>query len=428
MPAVSRAGFVLLLLAWAPALANATPERSVSSSRQFVVYGDDVRLRGAICDLAEQTKRDLLRLLEQRDGWATPIVVHAQYPQANLPETPRSALNFSQTGFGLKLQLDLTIAPNLGRPEIQRELLRAILLEIIYRGESGVPAGTAYVSPPDWLLDGILAGQSGRASLGAVLASPVITQRIVLLEEFLRQRPELLEAAGRSLYRAYSFALLDLLLHAPDGRRRLVRFIADLPKATNEPIGDLSRHFPELAQEQGKAWSAHVTELSRDQPDQLLSAADTERALEELLLLKIQEAGLEKNYRLEEFSKCLQNPHAKPAFAVLTRDLVALATRANPIYRRILADYAQITAQLARGKTKGIAARLGRTGASRRSVAARVQAIDDYMNWYEATKSRAVSGAFAGYMKAAEATSRQEQTRRDPISVYLDALETQFQN
>jgi hypothetical protein len=429
MFAISRANLALwLLLAWAPAIEAAMPERSVSSSRQFIVYGDDVRLRGAICDLAEQAKRDLLRLLEQRDEWATPIVVHAQYPQTNLPETPRSALNFGQTGFGLKLQLDLTIAPDLRRVEIQRELLRAILLEIIYRYESNVPAGTAYVSPPDWLLAGLLAQQSGRGRCAAVLAAPVATQRIVLLEEFLRQRPDLLDALGRSLYEAYSFVLLDLLVQAPDGRRRLARFIAGLPAASSDPFADLRTHFPELAREQGKIWSAHVTQLSRDQPDQLLGAAETDRTLEELLHLKILEAGVEKKYPLEDFAKCIGNPSAKPALAALTLDLIGLGTRANPIYRRILADYAEITTLLARGKTKGIAARLARASSSRKIVAARTRAIDDYMNWYEATKSRGLSGAFAEYMKAAEAAARPEQTRRDPISVYLDVLETQFQN
>jgi hypothetical protein len=49
-----------------------------------------------------------LELIDQRDEWTTPIIVNAQYPQANLPEKPRR-LNFAQTGFGLKFQLDLTI-------------------------------------------------------------------------------------------------------------------------------------------------------------------------------------------------------------------------------------------------------------------------------------------------------------------------------
>jgi hypothetical protein len=64
---------------------------------------------------------------------------------------------------------------------------------------------------------------------------------------------------------------------------------------------------------------------------------------------------------------------------------------------------------------------------SRKNVAARMQGIDDYMNWFEVTKSRGPSGAFDDYMRAADLAARREQTRRDPISLYLDALETQFQ-
>ena len=57
----ARVAFVPLALlgVWLASANAAMPaERSVSSSRQFIVYGTDVRLRGAICDLAEQSKRD----------------------------------------------------------------------------------------------------------------------------------------------------------------------------------------------------------------------------------------------------------------------------------------------------------------------------------------------------------------------------------
>ena len=146
---IYRASFnVLCVLVCAHAVAPAPLERSISTSRQFLVYGTDVRLRGAICDLAERTKRDVLQLIDQRDEWTTPIVVNAQYPQANSPETPRAALNFAQTGFGLKLQLDLTIDLDVSQPEVRRELLRSILLEMMYRRKTNLPAGTAYVPPP----------------------------------------------------------------------------------------------------------------------------------------------------------------------------------------------------------------------------------------------------------------------------------------
>ena len=163
--------------------------QSISTSRQFVVYGTDVAVRGAICDLAEGTKRDLLAALVQSDSWITPIVINAHYPQANLPEAPRIALTMSQTGFGLKLQLDLAIGPEVNRPEVRRELLRALLVELMYRGATGIPAGTAYSSPPDWLLDGIPAQpMNPEGGVTPILALPVTRRVILPLENFLRQK------------------------------------------------------------------------------------------------------------------------------------------------------------------------------------------------------------------------------------------------
>jgi hypothetical protein len=57
-----------------------------------------------------------------------------------------------------------------------------------------------------------------------------------------------------------------------------------------------------------------------------------------------------------------------------------------------------------------------------------MSAIDDYLNWFEATQSRTVSGAFRDYMRAAELAQERQARRRDPISVYLDALEVQVGN
>ena len=419
------------LLACAPAIVSAPPVRSVSSSRQFLVFGDDVRLRGAICDLAERTKGDLLRLIDQPDEWATSILVNAQYPQANLPERPRAALSFAQTGFGLKLQLDLTITSDLSQPEVRRELLRAILIEIMYRARSGLPAGNAYVPPPDWLLDGILPEQSrGGEGLIGILAERVAARNVLSLEAFLRQRREQLDRPGRSLYGAYSFALVDLLIHSPDGRARLTRFIADIPSASNDPMADLGSRFPELRQTSRaeKAWSLHLAQLAISQPLQLLGVDETEQKLAELLTLKLSEAGSERKYQLEEFAKFARNAFSKVALTQCSRDLTILATRANPIYRPIINEYATIAILLARGRARGTAERLARLNTSRKSVIATRRAIDDYINWFEAAKSPGPSGAFADYLRAAELAAEPEPRRRDAISVYLDVLEAQFQN
>src|SRR5438094_7494851 len=136
---------------------GAQPERSISPSRQFVIYGAEAKVRGAVSSLAEQTKANLLALLRQRDDWKTPVVVNLQSQQANLPEVPPADLRFSQTGFGIKLQLDLTISKNLDVSVVERELIRAVLLEMMYRKRTNISAGAVLVEPPDWLIDGVIA-------------------------------------------------------------------------------------------------------------------------------------------------------------------------------------------------------------------------------------------------------------------------------
>ena len=144
---------ILLVFAWQPVRA-APPAHSVSPSREFVIYGADAALRGTISELAEQTKSNFLSLLRQRDEWKTDVIINLQPQQANLPEIPPTDLRVSQTGFGAKLQLDLTVGQNLDGSLIERQLLRSILLEMIYRDEAHLAAGTTLVEPPDWLVEG----------------------------------------------------------------------------------------------------------------------------------------------------------------------------------------------------------------------------------------------------------------------------------
>src|SRR5213076_138237 len=218
----------------------------------------------------------------------------------------------------------------------------------------------------------------------------------------LMLRPELLDAAGRTLYRAYSFALVDLLCQAQDGPRRLARYIVDLPAASNDPMLVLRNHFPELLEAAQNVWAKQIARLSTAQPYQLLGSAETERLLKEKLRLKISERGVERNYELEEFAAFVKSASAKNALGLLTHDLSELATRANPIYAPIVAEYSEIAARLARRKTDGIARRLERLRSVRGNVAAQMRQIDDYLNWFEATGLARPSGEFADYMRAAE--------------------------
>ncbi len=400
-------------------------ERSVSPSRQFVIYGADTLSRGAVSELAEKTKADLLALLQSSDDWKTPIIINLQRPQANLPEIPPLGLRFSQTGFGLKLQLDLVIAANLDRAAIERELLRAVLLEMIYRVEPALAPGTSYVQPPDWLLDGVLALAPGR-DRSPLIEALSISNKIMSLSEFLDRRPALLDSPARQLYRAYSFALVQLLVDQTDGRKCLARYIGNFSHATNDPLGDLQRQFPMLAgSDVDRIWKSNIGSLSRNY--QLLAFTETERELDESLQI----VGDEKSKGPAKLRELAQRKILRPEVTLLKRlseRLLLLATRANPISRPTVQEYQQISSSLAAGKNKGVSGRLARTDALRRQISARMNEIDDYMNWCEATKVERQSGLFTNYLRIAAEPNRLRPPRHDALSVYLDALEEQLGN
>ena len=372
-----------------PSLALPQLERSVSTSRQFIVYSSDVRVRAALCDVAERTKSTVLALLQQSDQWKTPIVVNAQPPQSNLPELPVAALNVSQTGFGLKLQLDLTIGADLDAPEIERELLRAILIEMIYRRQPNLPVGTAYVQPPEWLVDGIQAwgSQLGSAEFGAPLKNPVAAHKVISLQDFLRQRPELLDSPSREVYRSYSYALVSLVKNGPE----FAKFIADLPEAPADTLSDLIVHFKELGgstENAERIWNADIAQLAISNGYESLTVAETERRLEASLHFQFPKSKQpDRFWKLEDYREFIRLPDRAPVLNELGENLMVLGVRANPVCRPIVIEYQQIASTLARGKTGGIGRRLTRLSKARETLTARVQEIEDYINWFEATQS-----------------------------------------
>jgi len=406
----------------------ATAEHSVSPSRQFVIYGADAELRGAVSNLAERTKANLLVLLRQRDSWSVPIVVNLQPQQANLPEIPPADLRFSQTGFGLKLQLDLTISKNLNASLMERGLLRAILLEMIYRKESHIAAGSVFVEPPDWLIDGVLAFAAG-SDRGHLVEVFTTADKTESLETFLRQRPGLLDSTGRTLYRAYSFALVQMLIDGRNGPARLAQYVGHLSNASNEPLADLKTQFPSLFGDAERTWQLTVSRLRNLQRYQLLDFAESERRLDELFRVKISEANHPvKLISLGELAQRKASPNEKMALNQLGHDLLLFVAETNPVLLPIAGEYQQIAALLARGKRKRIAKRLSRLAVTRKQLAARMSDIDDYMNWFEATQMKSGSGNFTDYLKAADQSQLSAPKRHDPLSIYVDALEDQVEN
>jgi hypothetical protein len=387
-------------------------DRSVSPSGQFVIYGGDAAWRGAISTLAEQTKSSLLAVLQRRDEWVIPAVINLQTRPANLPEIPNSALRFSQTGAGLKLQLDLAISRKMNSQSVEHEILRVILLEMIYRKQGNVMAGENYVEPPPWLLEGLLAlsPNRDRASLIHALGAP---ERTSSLNEFLGERPELLDPIAQSLYRAYSFALAQLLAENP---ARLGRYIDNLASSSNDPLADLQKSFPELAgKDVENIWKAKVASVKRSGRTDLLTFSQTDEKLDALL----------KTLSLDDLGRKRLSADQKLALKKFGEDLLLLAARANPALRPIVEEYHKCVAELTLGKNHGVARKLADLKTLREKLSARMAEVDDYMNWFEATQLQTSSGLFENLNTATENVAPRSH-RKDAFSTYLDAMEAQF--
>jgi hypothetical protein len=425
---MKRVAIVLFAFASYQVIYGAQPEHSTSPSRQFVIYGADAKVRGAISGLAEETKTNFLALLRQRDDWKTPVVINLQPQQANIPEIPPADLRFSQTGFGIKLQLDLTISKKVDVSLVERELLRAILLEMMYRERPHITAGAVLVEPPDWLIDGALALTPGR-DRGPLIEAVANTEKPLPLEKFLHQRPGLLDSTGRALYRAYSFALLQTLLDGKNGGAQLAKYINHLSDSSNDPIADLKARFPSLADDTERTWQLALNGLKSLQTFRLLTFAESDQRLDELLRVQISEPKKPvKVVRLDELAQHKLTASEKMALDQLKRDLMFLVPQTNPVLRPIGREYQEIIALLARGKRRGVLKRLSRVELIRQQLAVRMTEIDDYMNWFEATQMNRGSGNFTGYLKAVDQSQVPAPRRHDPLSVYVDALEDQFEN
>jgi hypothetical protein len=233
------------------------------------------------------------------------------------------------------------------------------------------------------------------------------------------------------LYRAYSIGLVQLLLDE-GGRARLARHIANLSHASNDPVADLKARFPQLREDLEKKWRLAVARLGGHQTYQLLTFAESERRLDELLQIKISDGSRnheqQKTADLGELARRKASRDEKAAVNQMSQALMLLIGTAHPVLRPVAREYQQIAALLARGKRRGIANRLSHLDGTRKELAARLGEIDDYLNWFEATQMERESGAFNDYLKAASQSEISAPRRRDPLSVYLDALADHYEN
>lgn len=129
---------------------------------------------------------------------------------------------------------------------------------------------------------------------------------------------------------------------------------------------------------------------------------------------------------IDDYAAVMKRPDRKDILGRNINALAALQTRANILFRPIIADYSELLKDLAEGKTKDADARIKTLRARSLQAVEKSKAIRDALDVFEANETPAYSGKFDDYLNLSETIEKELPQRDDPISKYLDALDKEF--
>jgi hypothetical protein len=424
---------VLLAFAALCALAarsGAVDPKQRTDSGQFTVYCENVELRRQVASFAVQTKDQVLAMLGESDTWRRPIVLTID--NASSPSQPLADLRVIDSAVGMKIEIAVNLRTETQDVNLQKYLVRALLLEYMYR-RTGVTGGAAYVEPPWWLVEGVVQKLRQRESgLDTDFYRKLVeTNKLPPIEDFLRHKPDELGPTALAMDGALAMCLLQLLIDQPSGRDHLAAFLRAWPAADGDSIAALGRQFRALsggAAAIQKWWVLNLARFAAADRYRGLTAEESDRQVVALLEFDIKnpKTGQTQRYSVEQFAEYLKIPGSRQVLATQRAGLVALSPRANALLRPVIAEYEQALALLERGKSRGMKERLERAGQLRSAIVRRIDEIADYMNWFEATQLTGSSRAFEGYLKTANELSEQDKLHRDPIARYLDSIAKEY--
>lgn len=266
---------------------------STSGSGQFIVHGNDLRLRNAFSARCDEIKDELSRLLRDQQPWVLPVVVLLNAGE-NARQAPRSVSTSlaEVAGGSFHLQVTVNLRPDLRSQDLRAEVVRALLLERVLRGQSAV-ASKRTMLLPEWMQVGVIKALDFRKQPrpSTLFAAIFKSGRIFGIEEIIEASPTQMDALSRTIYDTSCCALVLALLDQPEGSARLNRFLASLAADARSERELLNLAFPSFASSKAslnKWWALQLASLSRPGLSEPLTPAETLKALEEALTLRYQ--------------------------------------------------------------------------------------------------------------------------------------------
>jgi hypothetical protein len=407
---------------------------TLSASRQFAAYANDQFLPSALCVYAEHVKREWRRRMGVADNWRDPILLVVRPGEPAQTNTTAISMVVFQTDTHLKYQIHCVAPPRIDEENLLTMIVEALCSEWASRGQATV-RGEAYTVPPmpAWLVQGMASSIQGRYD---VLRS--ITQRSVAAGR-PQQAGDLLGAKTlpddpmeRQLFQADAWIFTESLLALPDGTRKLRNYLSILGAqkvATNAFWTVYRGDFPqETALE--RWWSLELVRRSSAAPAQNLSADETSRQLDAILLTKVSPTGGRKgmpdqtDVTIGDLRQYAEAPWLKDALKFKIDRLGTLRSQAHPLYQPVLDKYLDAVTWLYRGNTIRFRRGLNRAELARAAAEKQSRGITAYMDQAERIYTpEQLSQVFSGYFQTLDQLQKLDTQRRSPISDYLDQFD-----
>ena len=420
----------------APAPALPAAGRVISRSQQFRVSGTDGLVRGTVAMLAEDAKDEFLRLTGEKDEWKVPVSISLHGNQGD-PLPPRSvAMRLLSSEAGYDLHLDVHLSHGIEMELFSHTITAALLYERALRGRKPGVASTLLRAHP-WLVEGLREATAWRMKRSDRRLYEALFKHggLFKLDELFaidESQYEELDGAMRAAFRVSSGALVMALLEQPQGRAGFQTFLTESAAFEGEMPTLLRRHFPDLNLSEtslAKWWALQLAEMTTPTLTDVLTIELTEKALDDALQLNFRTAdGASQRKPLSAWQELASLKDAERVDAVrLAQDsLVRLSYRCFPSYRPLIAEYQIVLGSIAHNKTHKVASQLTGLQATRGSMRTKATRASDYLDWFEITRARETSGVFEDYLRLKQRLLAQPHHREDPLSKYLDRMNTIF--
>ena len=420
-----------------PPDAQLGPDQVVSRSKQFRVSGGDGLVRGTVALLAEESKDELLKLTGEEDAWKIPVKVVLSGRSGD-PLPPRTVGMRLWILEGVpQLQIDLHLSRGIDQERFKRAVTAALIYERALRDRSGDALDHPFFVPP-WLADGLREAsvwnlnQSDRRLYEALFKQGGLFKIEEMFAVGERAFDEM-DTAMRAAFRVSSGALVMALLEQPQGREGFRTFLNEVGAYEGEMPVLLRQHFPELnlsSTSLAKWWALQMANKGGlNQLADVLTIRQTEASLAEILRLNFRDAeGIVQQKPLDAWPELAELEEGERAVATrpAAEALVRLSYRCFPSYRPLLQEYQQVLDAISKNRTTDVASRLAALAETRKTMIERIGRGRDYLDWFEITRAKQISGAFDDYLQLKDRLKDRPHRRNDPISDYLDRMDRVF--